>query len=177
MRAIGCSHALRLSTFRVRPFRSPAVRATMVAMTAIAFGVLAAWCAALSVVDLRERRLPNPLTGFGAAAVLGYALATDHLIASLAGALLLAVPYLAVHLTAPAAFGAGDVKLALGLGAAAACGGGQAWSCAALAAPLLTALAGAAICLHHRIRGSPWNRALPHGPSMCVSTLLALLLT
>lgn len=177
MRATGCSHVLGLSTFRVRPFRWLAVRVTMVGMTAIAFGVLAAWCAALSVVDLRERRLPNLLTGPGAMAVLGYALATDHLIAAIAGALLLAVPYLAVHLTAPTAFGAGDVKLALGLGAAAACGGGQAWSCAAMAAPLLTALGGAATYLHHRIRGSPWNRALPHGPSMCASTLLALVLT
>ncbi len=149
----------------------------MVGMTAIAFVVLATWCAALSVVDLRERRLPNPLTGLGAAAVLGYALATDQLRAAVTGALLLTVPYLAVHLVAPAAFGAGDVKLALGLGAAAACGGGQAWSWAAVAAPLLTALAGVVTYLHHRIRGSPWNRALPHGPSMCVSTLLALVLT
>ncbi|MBF6170322.1 prepilin peptidase [Nocardia blacklockiae] len=146
-------------------------------MTTVAFGTLAAWCAALSAVDLRERRLPNVLTGIGALAVFGYALATDRLAAAAAGALLLAVPYAAVHLAAPAAFGAGDVKLALGLGAAAACGGGSAWVWATIAAPILTALAGGIAYLRCLIRGSPPPRALPHGPSMCAATLLALTLT
>ncbi|WP_280269072.1 prepilin peptidase [Nocardia wallacei] len=145
-------------------------------MTFAAFGLLAVWCAVLSAVDVRERRLPTPLTGLGALAVFGYALADGRLAAAVAGALLLSVPYLLVHLTAPAAFGAGDVKLAVGLGAATACGGGQAWAWAALGAPLLTAAAGLAVLALPRIRAGPANRAVPHGPSMCVSTLLALLL-
>ncbi|WP_024805500.1 A24 family peptidase [Nocardia sp. BMG51109] len=145
-------------------------------MTIIAFAILAAWCAALSAVDLRERRLPNPLTGIGALGVLGYALTTGRLTAAVTGALLLAVPYLIIHLVTPAACGAGDVKLAVGLGAASACAGGRTWVCAALAAPLLTALAGAFLFARRRIRASPRNHAVPHGPSMCVATLLALLL-
>ena len=48
--------------------------------------------------------------------------------------------YLLVHLVAPAAMGAGDVKLAIGLGALTGCFGVDVWLLAALAAPLLTAL-------------------------------------
>ncbi|RDI50681.1 prepilin peptidase [Nocardia mexicana] len=145
-------------------------------MTTVAFGLLAVWCALLSAVDLRERRLPDPLTGSGAVAVLGYALAADRFAAALAGALLLSVPYLVIHLASPAAFGAGDVKLAVGLGAAAACGGGQAWAWAAIGAPLLTAVAGLVALALPLSRAGPARRAVPHGPSMCLSTLLALLL-
>ncbi|MQY29037.1 prepilin peptidase [Nocardia aurantia] len=128
--------------------------------------LLTAWCALLAVIDLRTRRLPNPLTAAGAVAVLGYAAGTGRLLPALVGALLLAGPYLVVHLAVPAAFGAGDVKLAVGLGAAAALGGAGAWVWSALGAPVLTALAGVA-----RPRGP---RALPHGPAMCVCTLAAL---
>ncbi|MBB5915792.1 leader peptidase (prepilin peptidase)/N-methyltransferase [Nocardia transvalensis] len=148
-------------------------------MTAGAFGILTAWSAVLSAIDLRMRRLPDPLTVTGAVAILGYAAATGRLLAAVVGAALLAVPYLLVHLTAPAAFGAGDVKLAVGLGAAAACGGGAAWFWAGLAAPLLTAAAGltAKILRTRRIRAGPADGTVPHGPSMCLATLAALLLT
>ncbi|COW01440.1 Conserved membrane protein of uncharacterised function [Mycobacterium tuberculosis] len=58
--------------------------------------------------------------------------------------------YLLVHLALPAAMGAGDVKLAIGL-----------------AAPLLTAVCGVMV--------TPWGvRTLPHGPSMCVASLGAV---
>ncbi|GAB2695458.1 prepilin peptidase [Nocardia thraciensis] len=145
-------------------------------MTPVAFGLLTVWCAVLSAVDLRERRLPNPLTGAGALAVFGYALTDGRLVAAVTGALLLSVPYLVVHLASPAAFGAGDVKLSVGLGAAAACGGGPAWAWAAIAAPLLTAAAGLIALALPPARAGPGSRTVPHGPSMCVSTLLALLL-
>lgn len=139
---------------------------------------LTGWCIVLSVIDLREHRLPNALTGPGALTVLGVATATGRGAAAIVGALLLAAPYLAIHLSCPAAFGAGDVKLAVGLGAAAACGGAQVWVWAALTAPVLTALAG----ILTRVRGllaraSPRNRAIPHGPAMCLATLGALLVT
>ena len=49
---------------------------------------------------------------------------------------------LLVHLLSPAAMGAGDVKLALGLGALAGAFGVDAWVLAALGAPLLTAVWG-----------------------------------
>ncbi|WP_433655990.1 prepilin peptidase [Nocardia sp. CA-128927] len=149
-------------------------------MPIVAFAALLAWCVVLSVIDFRHRRLPNLLTGWGAVAVFAYALSTSRYTAALVGAVLLAVPYLLVHLVLPAAFGAGDVKLAVGLGAAAALGGGQAWVWAALAAPLLTACAGIAVIAQHRIRApndqhdAPRRIAVPHGPSMCLATLCAL---
>ncbi len=146
-------------------------------MTAIALALLALWCTTLSVIDLRIRRLPDRLTLPGGSMVLGYALFSDRMIAAVAGALLLAVPYLLIHLAAPAAFGAGDVKLAVGLGAAAACGGAHVWTWAALGAPILTALGGGAATLvrAYRSHAPPGNPAVPHGPSMCFATIAALL--
>ncbi|WP_067890023.1 prepilin peptidase [Nocardia vaccinii] len=145
--------------------------------TVAAFLALTGWCVLLSVIDLRERRLPNALTAAGAVTVLGVAAATGHGAAAVFGALLLAVPYLVIHLAFPAAFGAGDVKLALGLGAAAACGGAQVWVWAALTAPVLTALAGMAVRARgHPARPAHADPALPHGPAMCLATLTALLL-
>ncbi len=145
--------------------------------TAATFLAFTGWCVLLSVIDLRERRLPNVLTAAGAVTVPAVATATGHGTAAMVGALLLAAPYLLIHLVFPAAFGAGDVKLAFGLGAAAACGGAQVWVWAALAAPVLTALAGMVIRVRGRpARAGPADRALPHGPAMCLATLTALLL-
>ncbi|MEV6323429.1 prepilin peptidase [Nocardia sp. NPDC051787] len=149
-------------------------------MPPFVFTALAAWCAVLTVVDLRERRLPNRLTGFGALAVFGYALIAGQFTVATLGATFLATPYLLVHLAAPAALGAGDVKLALGLGGAAALGGAQAWVWAALGAPALTAcIASAALAARHMrtsgVGGPAGTRCtVPHGPSMCLATLLVL---
>ncbi|WP_084530635.1 prepilin peptidase [Nocardia miyunensis] len=149
----------------------------MSVITVAAFLALTGWCVLLSVIDLRERRLPDALTGPGAATVLGVAAATGRGTAAALGALLLAAPYLVIHLVFPAAFGAGDVKLALGLGAAAACGGAQVWVWAALTAPVLTALAGVVVRVRgHPARAAPADRSIPHGPAMCLSTLAALVL-
>ncbi|QXQ15802.1 A24 family peptidase [Skermania piniformis] len=134
----------------------------------LAFTCLLAWCAWLSAIDLREHRLPNPATAAGAVAILGYAASQGSLGVAAIGALLLAGCYLVVHLTAPAALGAGDVKLAVGLGAATALGGAPAWVLAALLAPVFTATAGL-IALG---RGRPGP--LAHGPAMCAATLTAL---
>ncbi|MFC9441102.1 prepilin peptidase [Nocardia sp. NPDC057030] len=146
-------------------------------MPIIAFAALLAWCVVLSVIDFRQRRLPNPLTGWGAVAVFGYALSTGRCTAAVLGAVLLAAPYLLVHLALPAAFGAGDVKLAVGLGAAAALGGAPVWVWSALAAPLLTACAGVAVIWLHRTRAAPETPrgiSIPHGPAMCLATVCAL---
>ncbi|MFE9576480.1 prepilin peptidase [Nocardia sp. NPDC006044] len=143
----------------------------------MAFAALLAWCVVLSVIDFRQLRLPNRLTGWGAVAVFGYALCTGRCTAALLGAALLAVPYLLVHLALPAAFGAGDVKLAVGLGAVAALGGGQVWVWSALAAPLLTACAGVAVMWLRRTRTSADTLrrvSIPHGPAMCLATVCAL---
>ncbi|RSM86758.1 prepilin peptidase [Streptomyces sp. WAC 01325] len=79
----------------------------------------------LTVVDLRVRRLPNPLTLSLAGATLGLlglvALVPEHAgdwPTAAWGALALGAGYYALHLINPAGMGFGDVKLALGVGAA-----------------------------------------------------------
>ncbi|MEC3953467.1 A24 family peptidase [Nocardia sp. CDC153] len=111
-------------------------------MDPLATLVFTIWCLALSTADLRCRRLPNALTLPGAAVALGYGFAVGKPTLALLGASLLALPYLVVHLCDRRALGAGDVKLALGLGAVTALAGPQAWAWAALTAPMLTAAAG-----------------------------------
>lgn len=164
-------------------------------VTALFYLLLAGWCGLLAGFDIRSRRLPNPLTLTGALGVLAYAAWAGQLGAALRGAALLAIPYLVVHLLRPAALGAGDVKLAVGLGAAAALGGAQAWIWSALAAPLFTAAAAIGLLLGQRVTAPAFRNtrtagpppfpararspggpiaAVPHGPSMCAATLLGL---
>ncbi|QIS13458.1 prepilin peptidase [Nocardia arthritidis] len=145
-------------------------------MSSVAFAALVLWCAVLSVIDIRERRLPNALTGAGALGVLGYALYTAQFTAALVGAALLALPYLAVHLVTPTGFGAGDVKLAVGLGGAAMLGGARALALAAVAAPVLTALIGTILLIRRRVTGGAAPGPIPHGPAMCLATVSAILL-
>ena len=131
-------------------------------------GVVVLWTSALSYYDLRQRRLPNWLTLPGAVIVLSVALGTGRGMPAIAGAVALAGVYLLVHLAAPAAMGAGDVKLALGLGGLTGCFGPDVWLLAALGAPLLTAVTGVIAWLG-------WSaRTVPHGPSMCVASAAAL---
>jgi len=130
----------------------------------MAAGVVLLWMGALTVCDIRHRRLPNALTLPGAGAILLAAAVAGRGLPALAGAAALAGTYLMVHLVAPAGMGAGDVKLALGLGGLAGCFGAAVWFAAALAAPLLTAL----LAL---LRGA---RAVPHGPAMCLATAAAV---
>ncbi|MGH3594443.1 MAG: prepilin peptidase [Mycobacterium sp.] len=132
----------------------------------IAIGLL--WMGALTVYDIRQRRLPNWLTLPGFAVILLVAGLAGRGLPALAGAAALAAVYLSMHLVSPAAMGAGDVKLALGLGALTGCFGVDVWLLAALAAPLLTAVIGVLARLG-------WSAAsVPHGPSMCVATAAAL---
>ncbi|PRC46826.1 prepilin peptidase, partial [Mycobacterium sp. ITM-2017-0098] len=75
------------------------------------------WLIALSAYDIRKRRLPNLLTLPGAVVILAVAVVTGHGPGALLGAVALFGVYASVHLAAPAAMGAGDVKLAIGIGA------------------------------------------------------------
>jgi leader peptidase (prepilin peptidase)/N-methyltransferase len=132
-------------------------------------GVVAlAWLTALCTYDVRWRRLPNWLTLPGAAVVLAVAVATGHGTAAGLGAVALCGLYAAVHLVSPAAMGAGDVKLALGLGGLTGAFGVDVWVLAALAAPVLTAGWAVVAVLS---RGS---RTVPHGPAMCVASAAAV---
>src|ERR1700752_1669429 len=85
--------------------------------------VVLAWMAALSCYDVRQRRLPNRLTLPGAGVILLTAGFAGRGLPALAGAAALAGMYLLVHLVTPAAMGACDVKLAVGLGGLAGCFG------------------------------------------------------
>ncbi|MEW5813345.1 MAG: A24 family peptidase [Actinomycetota bacterium] len=130
---------------------------------------LAAWLIALSAYDLRQRRLPNLLTLPGGAAILVAAALTGHGVSALLGAAALTGIYAAVHLTAPGALGAGDVKLAIGVGAMTGAFGMQAWALCAVGASLLTGLWGCARLL----RGA--RAPVPHGPAMCLTAAAAVL--
>jgi len=130
-------------------------------------GTLVAWASALTLVDVRVRRLPNALTLTGAVVILAVAAATGRGMPALTGGLALAGLYLVVHLADPSSMGAGDVKLALALGELTGAFGLAVWTLAALAAPILTAILGViALVRRHRI-------PLPHGPSMCVASLVS----
>lgn len=130
-----------------------------------------AWLAALTCYDIRERRLPNALTLTGAAAILVAATLAGHGPAALAGTVSLTAIYLVVHCAAPGGMGAGDVKLALGLGALTGCFGVGVWFLAALGAPLLTALLGVAWTARRA------GTTVPHGPSMCLASAAGVGLT
>jgi leader peptidase (prepilin peptidase)/N-methyltransferase len=125
--------------------------------------VFAGWLVVLSVVDCRRGRLPDVLTLPGFAVIVG--LSAFYGVAG--PALLGAVALVGLHLVGFVfgGIGAGDVKLALGLGAATGAVGVEAWVLAAAGAPLLT-LVFAALTR---------SRVVPHGPSMCLATALAVL--
>jgi len=133
----------------------------------VAGACVLAWLTALSVFDIRERRLPNWLTLPGAVVVLAVAAAAGRGVPAVLGAVGLAGLYLVVHLVAPAAMGAGDVKLAVGVGALTGAFGYDIWVLAAVGAPLLTAI-WALVALSRRSTST-----VPHGPSMCIATLAA----
>jgi leader peptidase (prepilin peptidase)/N-methyltransferase len=63
--------------------------------------------------------------------------------------------------------GAGDVKLAIGIGALTGTFGSDVWVLAAIGAPLLTA--GCAVVAVLRRSGN----IVPHGPSMCLAAVTA----
>jgi len=133
----------------------------------VAGACVLAWLTALSLFDIRERRLPNWLTLPGAVVVLAVAAAAGRGVPAVLGAVGLAGLYLVVHLVAPAAMGAGDVKLAVGVGALTGAFGYDVWVLAAVGAPLLTAI-WALVALSRRS-----SSTVPHGPSMCIATLAA----
>ena len=134
----------------------------------LAGALLLGWTLALSVVDIRAHRLPNVLTLPGAAIILAVCALCGRWSEAATGGVALAGRYCVVHLANPASMGAGDVKLALGLGALTAACGPQTWLLGALGAPIVTAVVGVASLARGR------GGAVPHGPSMCVASLVAV---
>jgi leader peptidase (prepilin peptidase) / N-methyltransferase len=126
------------------------------------------WMGALTFYDIRQRRLPNWLTLPGFAVIMLVAVSSGRGVGAALGAGVLAAVYLLAHAASPAAMGAGDVKLALGLGALTGCFGVEVWLLAAIGAPLLTAIVGV-------LAGLGWSATrVPHGPSMCAASAAAL---
>jgi leader peptidase (prepilin peptidase)/N-methyltransferase len=132
-----------------------------------------AWSVALSVIDVRHRRLPNTLTLTGATVILAAAGLAGRGAPAALGAATLGGLYLLVHLCSPAGMGGGDVKLALGTGALTGALGADVWVLAALGAPLLTAVVGTVWALCRGGVRCRRGRSVPHGPSMCAATLAA----
>ncbi|MFB7510865.1 prepilin peptidase [Streptomyces broussonetiae] len=134
----------------------------------------------LAVVDVRVRRLPDPLTlplAPAALALLGLAALlpghAGHWPTALYGALALGAGYYALYRINPAGMGFGDVKLAVGMGAVL---GWYGWSTVlfgAFAGFLLGALYGAALVLTRR---AGRRSAIPFGPFLLSGALLGLLL-
>ncbi|MET9392597.1 A24 family peptidase [Streptomyces sp. NPDC006624] len=133
----------------------------------------------LTVVDFRVRRLPDPLTlPFAAAALalLGLtALVPEHAgewTTALLGSLALGGGYFVLFLVNPAGMGFGDVKLALGAGAALGWYGWPTVMLGTFAGFLLGALYGAALVLTRR---ADRKTAIPFGPFLITGALLGLL--
>ena len=129
-----------------------------------------AWLVVLSLHDIRHRRLPNWLTIPGAIVILATAAMVNRGTPALLGSAALTGFYLVVHLIAPAGMGAGDVKLAAGVGGLTGFFGFDVWALAAIAAPLFTAVLASVVLVRRT------GTTVPHGPSMCVATLVVVTL-
>jgi len=130
--------------------------------TALGFGVLAV---AATATDVVHRRLPDRLT-LPAAALAPVALLPLGVGAAgvgLLGALVFLVAHAVVHLAAPGALGAGDVKLAASLGAPLAA---ASWW-ALLVVPVLAAVG---VLVWATWGGAGPGRGAPFGPPMLAAT-------
>jgi leader peptidase (prepilin peptidase) / N-methyltransferase len=128
------------------------------------------WLAvAAGAVDLRHHRLPDALTlpALPLALLLLAPLGPEVVLRAGVGAVLAFAAYAAVHLAAPAALGAGDVKLAAPLGAVLA---GVSWEALVVGGVLAAIVSGAAAVVLLVVRGR--RGVLPHGPSMLLAGLL-----
>ncbi|TFB48964.1 prepilin peptidase [Cryobacterium tagatosivorans] len=144
-----------------------------------AYLLLAAASVTLSIVDVAEKRLPNPLllattVIVAAALVIAAAVGADWgaaLGALLGGAALFAV-YLVLALISPAGVGMGDVKLAAVIGLALGYLGWDTWLIGLVAGFLVGSVVSLVALALSRVslRGS-----LPFGPSMLAGAYVAIL--
>ncbi|MBC9726127.1 A24 family peptidase [Streptomyces sp. TRM68367] len=133
----------------------------------------------LAVVDLRVRRLPDPLTlpfAGAALALLGLtALVPEHAgdwTTALLAALALGAGYFVLFLINPSGMGFGDVKLALGAGAMLGWYGWPTVMLGTFAGFLLGALYGGALVVARR---AGRKTAIPFGPFLIAGAFLGLL--
>lgn len=172
----------------------PRTRVTGAVVTAIAFGVLTgrvggdavlpaflatmAAGTAISIVDLRERRIPNRMLLVAGPVVTALLVAglllrgePSRLLAVLVGAAALFVLYFVIALIVPAAMGMGDVKLAALLGGALGAVGLTGWLLGLVAAFLIGGVVAIIALVTRRVgvRGS-----IPFGPWMVAGALVGL---
>ncbi|MER6165707.1 prepilin peptidase [Streptomyces violaceorubidus] len=133
----------------------------------------------LSVVDLKVRRLPDPLTlplAGAALVLLGLtALVPEHAgewTTAVLGALALGAGYLVLFLVNPAGMGFGDVKLALTAGAVLGWYGWPTLMLGTFAGFLLGALYGGALLVARR---ADRKTAIPFGPFLIAGAFLGVL--
>ena len=110
---------------------------------------------AVTVVDLRHRRIPDALTfpALPLALVCAIPLGGAAVCRGLAGAAVAVAVHAVVHTVSPRSMGAGDVKLAAPLGAVLATAGWFALPLAAVLAALLTATIGTVVLLSRAVAG------------------------
>jgi leader peptidase (prepilin peptidase)/N-methyltransferase len=143
-----------------------------------AYLVFAASAVVLTIVDVVEKRLPNPVVLASAAGVLALLLLAalvggswPSAIGLLAGGAGLFAVYFVLALISPRSMGMGDVKLAIVVGAAAGYLGLTAWLIALLGGFLVGAVVSLVGLASRRIG---MKSLVPFGPSMLAGALLAL---
>jgi leader peptidase (prepilin peptidase)/N-methyltransferase len=143
-----------------------------------AYLVFAASAVVLTIVDLVEKRLPNPVVLGSAGAVFVLLLLAalvggswSSAIGLLAGGAGLFALYFVLALISPRSMGMGDVKLAIVVGAAAGYLGLTAWLVALLGGFLVGAVVSLVGLASRRIG---MKSLVPFGPSMLAGALFAL---
>lgn len=138
-------------------------------ITTLRVGICGGALLAATIVDLRERRIPNrivlPAT---AACALLAAIAGPDALRAVAAPLLLTTGLLALALMRPGAFGMGDVKASLLITLAL----GHTATAAILLGLALAALTGIALITRHG--SAALRRALPLAPFLTIGAFFAL---
>jgi leader peptidase (prepilin peptidase)/N-methyltransferase len=138
---------------------------------------------AVGAVDVCHRRLPDALTlpALPLVLLLLVPLGPAAVLRGAAGAAVAFAAHALVHLAAPRALGAGDVKLAAPLGAVLAAASWSALAQAGVLAALLSGASAVAVLVVPWSRGdglrSRWRAALPHGPPMALAAWLVTLVS
>jgi leader peptidase (prepilin peptidase)/N-methyltransferase len=168
---IGAAAALAGAFALLAAREGATVRLSVVLVFAIAAVII-------SVVDLREKRVPNPVLLVAGAAVAALALldaavtgAWGSLLGALLGGAALFAIYLVIALIAPAAMGMGDVKLAALAGFVLGGAGWTNWIIGTAAGVLCGGIAATAVLIARR-RGP--SGSLPYAPTMALGALLGL---
>ncbi len=148
---------------------------------AVALAWMIVWIVALSVVDLRNRRLPDPMvaTLLAGLVVLDAAAAVSggrpgSLLWACVGALMYGGLLFTVRVPAPSGLGGGDVKLAVPLGWQIGFAAGSGFPTAVLTALVLACLFALVWQVLGRLRRHGWSQTLAFGPWMGAAAVMVV---